>query len=118
MPLTTERCVACRPGALTATPAEIYVFKPQIPDWEIVTVNGVDRLKRTYALDGWLPAVHFADAIAALAEAEDHHPTITIAWGKVTVTWWTHAIKGLHRNDFIMAAKSDEAYASRSNSSG
>jgi 4a-hydroxytetrahydrobiopterin dehydratase len=52
----------------------------------------------------------FTIRIGELAEQEDHHPVITTEWGRVTVTWWTHAIRGLHRNDFIMAAKSDQAY--------
>ena len=47
-----------------------------------------------------------------LAELEGHHPAILTEWGRVTVTWWTHKIKGLHRNDLIMAAKSDGMYSS------
>ena len=57
-----------------------------------------------------MPAVQFANAVALVADVEDHHPSITIDWGKVTLSWWTHAIKGLHRNDFIMAAKSDDVF--------
>jgi 4a-hydroxytetrahydrobiopterin dehydratase len=83
-------------------------LQSSIPDWKIVDSNGGRRLKRTFRFDGWMPAVRFADRVAAAAEGEDHHPTITIAWGKVTVTWWTHAIGGLHRNDFIMAARTDQ----------
>ena len=92
------------------TEAEEQELKPQIPDWEIVDVKGVRRLQRTYKLKGWMPAVQFANAVALVADVEDHHPSITIDWGKVTLSWWTHAIKGLHRNDFIMAAKSDDVY--------
>jgi 4a-hydroxytetrahydrobiopterin dehydratase len=111
MALTRERCEACHAGAPKVTGEEIEQLKPQIPEWEIVEVKGVPRLKRTYTLDGWMPAVKLVDAIAEIVEREDHHPVITLQWGKVTVSWWTHAIQGLHRNDFIMAAKSDEAYA-------
>lgn len=110
MPLTSERCEACHVGAPMVTEAEERELKPQIPEWEIAEVKSVRRLKRSFRFDGWMPAVRFTNAVAGLAETEDHHPTITIAWGKVTVNWWTHAIKGLHRNDFIMAAKSDEAF--------
>jgi 4a-hydroxytetrahydrobiopterin dehydratase len=110
MTLTTERCEACRADSPRVTAGEERELKPQIPDWEIIEVDDVQRLKRTYKFKGWLLAVQFADAVAALAETENHHPTILIEWGKVTVTWWTHAIKGLHRNDFIMAAKTDQAY--------
>ena len=108
MALTTERCEACTPGAPMVTESEEREFKPQIPDWEIIEVNNVRRLRRTYTFKGWMLAVQFADQVAEIAEAENHHPTILIEWGKVTVTWWTHAIKGLHRNDFIMAAKTDQ----------
>ena len=92
------------------TEAEEQELKPQIPDWEIIEVKGVRRLQRTYRLKGWMPAVQFANAVALVADVEDHHPSITIDWGKVTLSWWTHAIKGLHRNDFIMAAKSDDVF--------
>jgi 4a-hydroxytetrahydrobiopterin dehydratase len=111
--LTAERCVACRPDSPRVTEAEERALKPRIPDWEILEVNDSRRLRRKFTFKGWMPAVRFADAVAAIADAEDHHPTILLEWGKVTVTWWTHAIKGLHRNDFIMAAKTDQAYADR-----
>ncbi len=110
MELTELRCEACRPGSPQVTEAEIKELTPQIPDWEIVEVKGVPRLRRTFKLDGWMPAVRLTNAIAALANEEDHHPSILLEWGKVTVSWWTHAIKGLHRNDFIMAAKTDQAF--------
>ena len=111
MDLTSLRCEACQPGAPQVTDAEIEELMPQIPEWEIVEVNGIRRLKRTFRVDGWMPAVRLTNAIAAIADEEDHHPTIRLEWGKVTVQWWTHAIKGLHRNDFIMAAKTDRAAA-------
>ena len=110
MTLTTERCEACRADSPRVTAGEERELKPQIPDWEIIEVGEVQRLRRTFKFKGWSLAVQFADAVATLAETENHHPTILIEWGKVTVTWWTHAIKGLHRNDFIMAAKTDQAY--------
>jgi 4a-hydroxytetrahydrobiopterin dehydratase len=49
--------------------------------------------------------------VGEVAEAEDHHPALLTEWGKVTVTWWTHAVKGLHRNDFIAAAKTDQLHS-------
>jgi 4a-hydroxytetrahydrobiopterin dehydratase len=116
MTLTTERCEVCRADSPRVTADEERELKPQIPDWEIIEVDDVQRLRRTFKFKGWLLAVQFADAVAALAEAENHHPTILIEWGKVTVTWWTHAIKGLHRNDFIMAARTDQEFDNRSTS--
>lgn len=110
MALTAERCEACHVGAPKVTDEEIRELKPQILEWEVSEVKSVPRLKRTFRFDGWMPAVRFVDALAEVVEAEDHHPVIRLEWGKVTVSWWTHAIKGLHRNDFIMAAKTDEIY--------
>jgi 4a-hydroxytetrahydrobiopterin dehydratase len=110
MALKSERCEACRPDSPVVSEAEERTVMPQIPEWDIIEVNNVRRLRRVYRLKDWTEAVQFANAVSDLAEAENHHPSLLIEWGKVTVTWWTHAIKGLHRNDFIMAAKTDEAF--------
>jgi 4a-hydroxytetrahydrobiopterin dehydratase len=77
----------------------------EAPGWDIIEIKGVKRLKRVIRVKGWEPAVALANEIARLASESDHHPSIQIEWGKVTVQWWTHAIRGLHRNDFIMAAR-------------
>ena len=111
MELSAELCVACRPDSPVVSETEERELLPQIPDWDVINVNSVERLRRVYRLRDWMHAVEFARLVAAAAEAENHHPSILIEWGKVTVTWWTHAIKGLHRNDFIMAARTDKAYA-------
>lgn len=110
MSLASEMCQACQPGSPSVTDDERQDLKPQIPDWEEVEVNGVPRLRRTFRFDGWMPGVEFANSVASLAEEQGHHPMIRLEWGKVTVSWWTHAIKGLHRNDFIMAARTDDVY--------
>lgn len=106
--LTSERCEACHKDAPSVPASEERVLLEQIPGWQLIDVDGVKRLQRVFKVKGWRPAVEFTDQIATIADAEDHHPAILTEWGKVTVTWWTHAIRGLHRNDFIMAAKTDE----------
>jgi 4a-hydroxytetrahydrobiopterin dehydratase len=108
--LIDEHCVACQRGAPTVTPDEIVELKPSIPEWEINEVNGVPRLERTFKLPNFRAALALTNAVGELAEAEGHHPAILTEWGKVRVSWWTHKIRGLHRNDFIMAAKTDQAY--------
>lgn len=108
--LTHQRCVACRPDSPRATAQEIQEWMPQIPEWRIIDRNGVPQLERTYKFKDFAQALDFTDRVGALAQAQDHHPSILTEYGRVTLTWWTHAIKGLHRNDFIMAAKSDELY--------
>ncbi len=106
--LSKKTCTACRPGAPPATEDEITDFLPQIPEWQIATVDGVKRLTRNYRFRNFADALAFTNAVGALAEAEAHHPALLTEWGSVAVSWWTHKIKGLHVNDFIMAAKTDQ----------
>ena len=106
--LTEMKCVACRRDAPTVTEAEIAELGPQIPDWELVEVEGVQRLTRVFSFPDFAQALEFTNRVAALAEEEEHHPSLLTEWGRTTVTWWTHKIRGLHRNDFIMAAKTDQ----------
>lgn len=108
--LKLERCVACRADSPLVTEQEKQELFPQIPEWRIMERNGVPQLERIFKFKDFSDALAFTNRIGALAEAEDHHPALLTEYGKVTVTWWTHKIKGLHRNDFVMAAKSDQAY--------
>jgi 4a-hydroxytetrahydrobiopterin dehydratase len=64
-----------------------------------------------FTFGNFAQALDYTNRVGTLAEEAGHHPALLVEWGKVTVSWWTHKIKGLHRNDFIMAARSDEAYA-------
>lgn len=105
--IAIEECEACRAGAPTVTDEELEQLTPHVPDWEVLETDGIKRLHRSFEFDGWMPAVRFVDAVAQAAEDNDHHPNIVLEWGKVTITWYTHKIRGLHRNDFIMAAKTD-----------
>jgi len=109
--LSHEKCEACRVGAPQVTEAEIAELKPQIPDWSIAERDGIRRLERAFRFRNFADALAYTNLVGELAEASGHHPDILTEWGKVTVTWWTHKIKGLHRNDFIMAAKTDEIAA-------
>jgi 4a-hydroxytetrahydrobiopterin dehydratase len=108
--LTQMHCVACRRDAPTVTDAEIAELHPQVAGWEIVAPDGIKRLTRVFAFDDFAQALEFTNEVGELAEAEGHHPALLTEWGRTTVTWWTHKIKGLHRNDFIMAAKTDALY--------
>ena len=108
--LTQMKCVACRKDAPTVTDAEIAELHRQVSDWEIVELDGTKRLRRVFSVDDFAQALHFTNKVGELAEEEGHHPALLTEWGRTTVTWWTHKIRGLHRNDFIMAAKVDELY--------
>lgn len=101
-------CVACRRDAPTVTADEIAELHPQVPDWELLEVDGVPRLRRVFSFADFAQALAFTNAVGAIAEHEGHHPALLTEWGRVTVSWWTHKIRGLHRNDFVMAAKTDE----------
>jgi 4a-hydroxytetrahydrobiopterin dehydratase len=105
--LTKEKCTACRRDSPRATEAEIGELKPQIPEWTLLEREGIERLERVYRFANFAEALRFTNRVGALAEEEGHHPAILTEWGRVTVTLWTHKIRGLHRNDFIMAAKVD-----------
>lgn len=109
--LSELQCVACRPGAPVATAEEIETWLEEIPEWELVTVRDIPRLRRVFRFSNFVKALAFTNIVGGLAEQEGHHPRITTQWGKVTVTVWTHAIKNLHRNDFILAAKIDAGLA-------
>ena len=109
--LTQERCVACRKDSPRVSDEDIAELKPQIPGWNIVEHNEVPSLERAYRLKNFAQALDFTNKVGALAEEEGHHPAILTEYGKVTVVWWTHKINGLHRNDFIMAAKTDQIAA-------
>ena len=106
--LAEQKCEACQAGAPKVSDDELKALMAEIPDWAPVARDGVLQLERVYKFKNFKQAWAFANKVAELAEAEFHHPGILLEWGKVTVTWWTHAIGGLHKNDFIMAAKTDQ----------
>jgi 4a-hydroxytetrahydrobiopterin dehydratase len=105
--LTSEKCTACRRDSPRITDAEVAELKPQIPEWTMVERDGIPRLERVFRFANFAEALAFTNRVGALAEEEGHHPAILTEWGRVTVTLWTHKIRALHRNDFIMAAKID-----------
>ncbi len=90
------------------TDSEIYQLMPQVPDWQVKEVNGEKRLERVFKFQNFAEALEFTNKVGAIAEEEDHHPLIITEYGRVTVDWWTHKVRGLQQNDFIMAAKTDQ----------
>ena len=106
--LTQEKCEACRAGAPQVSDEEMKELVLAIPDWNFETRDNVLQLERIYSFDNFVDALAFTNKVGALAESEGHHPALLTEWGRVTVTWWSHKVKGLHRNDFIMAAKTDQ----------
>lgn len=106
--LSAQSCTACRADAPPVAPEQIAGLSKQIPDWNLFEADGEHRLERVFRFDDFAQAIAFTDRVGALAEKHNHHPALRTEWGRVTVTWWTHKIHGLHVNDFIMAAKTDQ----------
>lgn len=105
--LKKQKCEACNAEAPKVSDEELAELMREIPDWTPVTRDGVMQLEREFKFKNFKKALAFTNRVGEIAEDEFHHPTLVTEWGKVTVTWWTHAINGLHKNDFIMAARTD-----------
>ncbi len=108
--LHQQSCTACKADAPAVSTAEQAELLRQLPQWQI-TQDGVDKLTRKFTFKNFIEAMTFAQRVADLAEQHQHHPLLCVAWGEVQVTWWTHKIRALHLNDFILAAKTDILYS-------
>ena len=106
--LSEMKCTACRGDEPALTDAEVAQLRPRVPEWEVVQRDGIERLERVFEFDDFAQALAFTNRVGEQAEKEGHHPALLTEWGRVTVGWWTHKIGGLHQNDFIMAARTDE----------
>ena len=109
--LSEQGCEACRADAPLISEDELRRLMPAIADWQVVVVDGVIQLTREFGFPNFAQALAFSNRVGDIAEAEDHHPAILTEWGRVTITWWSHKIRGLHKNDLIMAARTDQIYA-------
>ena len=111
-PLKERRCVRCEPGTPQLESVALEAFKAEVPSWQVSEAGGHPVLTRTYKFKGFMPGVDLLNRIAAIAEEEGHHPDVCLGWGYLTVQLWTHAAGGLTENDFILAAKADQAQSS------
>lgn len=101
-------CQPLSPDARALLEAEVRTEMRHLRDWDLLRVQGELRLQKTYVTKNFLQSLALAERIGRLAQAENHHPEIIIAWGLCTVSWWTHKLKGVHANDVRMAAATDE----------
>ena len=108
MSLTEGKCEACNIDGPLVSDEEKDQFMAELDNWQIISVEGIEQLHKVFNFDTYQDAMRFSQTVAVLADHEDHHPKIVLEWGKVEVFWWTHKIKGLHKNDFICAAKTDQ----------
>ena len=106
--LSQSTCEPCKSGAPQVSSEEMKALMEVIADWNIEERGGILQLEKHYKFRNFRKALAFTNQVGALAEEAGHHPAMLTEWGKVTITWWTHSIGGLHKNDFIMAARTDE----------
>ena len=107
--LQSQSCEACKIDAPRLTDTEITNLISEINDWDLIQ-EPVKQIKKIFSFPDYQSGVNFLNAVATMADQEDHHPELVLEWGKVTVIWWSHKIKGLHKNDFICASKTDSLY--------
>ena len=102
--LAEKSCIPCRGGVPPLTAAEIWPLEAQVRDWKVVDNH---HLERQFTFPDFKTALRFVNQVGELAENQGHHPDISLAWGKVGISIWTHKIDGLTESDFILAAKID-----------
>ncbi|EFP95764.1 4a-hydroxytetrahydrobiopterin dehydratase [Vibrio caribbeanicus] len=102
------RCESCTSSAVALDAEQTRLLLTELEGWHMLERDGIPQLEKVYTFKNYKLAWAFANKVSELAEGEFHHPSLLLEWGKVTVTWWSHAIKGLHQNDFICAAKCDQ----------
>lgn len=106
MELKKEKCLPCNIGGKPLEEEEVLEMSKLIDsEWSI---EGNKMIKRIFKFKNFAKALEFVNVVGTVAETEGHHPDIELGWGRVTVKFTTHKIKGLSINDFIMASKIDE----------
>jgi len=101
--LLNGKCIPCQGGIAPMAVEEAEALLAAVPDWALI--DEARKLRRTFTFTNFMQAQVFAVQVGEAAEAEDHHPDISYGWGYCIVVFYTHKIGGLHKNDFIMAAK-------------
>ena len=105
--LSSQSCEACQIDAPKVPQDQIQIFLSEINGWVLIE-EPINKIQKIFSFKSYKDSVDFSNKVASLADDEDHHPQIVLEWGKVTVIWWSHKIEGLHKNDFICAAKTDK----------
>jgi 4a-hydroxytetrahydrobiopterin dehydratase len=105
--LSSQSCEACQIDAPKVPQDQIQILLSEINGWVLID-EPINKIQKVFSFKSYKDSVDFSNKVASLADDEDHHPQIVLEWGKVTVIWWSHKIEGLHKNDFICAAKTDK----------
>lgn len=104
MDLTQQKCVPCEGGIPPLAPDQVVELIKQLDGWRVED----SKVKKTFEFKDFAEAMQFVNKVAEIAESEGHHPDIAIHYNQVAIELWTHAIGGLHQNDFIVASKIDK----------
>lgn len=105
MTLSSRRCAPCKPGTPPLDPQQIARLSAQTPDWELAPDG--KSISRSFSFPNFHLTLGFVNAVAFIANREDHHPDLEVSFGRCRVRYWTHTVGGLSENDFIAAAKID-----------
>jgi 4a-hydroxytetrahydrobiopterin dehydratase len=103
--LAARSCVPCRGGTPPLQEPELSKLAAALPGWSVIRAH---QLERHFDFPNFKTALAFANRVGAVAEEQNHHPDLTVGWGKVDVVLWTHAANGLTESDFILAAKIEQ----------
>jgi 4a-hydroxytetrahydrobiopterin dehydratase len=104
--LLARKCSPLPPGAPRLSPEQVSPLLQELDGWQVVD----HAIQKQFSTSTYLAGIRWVDQVALIAESEDHHPDIYVSWCKITVTLWTHTVQGLSINDFIVAAKLDDAW--------
>ncbi len=110
--LELRRCTEINRSTVAMNDLECGQMLGELSGWRIILVKGCKSLTKRFVFDGYRQALLFTKSIAAAAIIENHHPKIVLEYASVEVNWWTHSARGLHVNDFVMAAKTDATFLS------
>jgi len=110
--LADYQCQATPRDAARLSPEQIAELLPQVAGWVTHEEEEILQLEKTFKFSDFAQAMAFANQITSIAETNDHHPSLLVQYGSVTVSWWSHSIGGLHLNDFVLAAKTNRAFNS------
>jgi 4a-hydroxytetrahydrobiopterin dehydratase len=105
MKLAEKTCVSCHGGVPPLPEREAKALLAQVDGWELIDNH---HLSKSYRFKNFAEALAFVNSVGTIAEEQNHHPDIYLAWGRVKLEVWTHKISGLTESDFIFAAKVDE----------
>lgn len=108
--MSQEKCIPCNSKSVILNKMETDRLLGNVPEYKLLEIDNEKRISRKYTFKNFKEALAFTNSVGEISEQQKHHPRIILEWGNVEVSWWTHSIGGLHKNDFIMALETDRLY--------